>query len=171
MIDSTMQDAINKQINAELYSSYLYLAMAAYYEDLNLPGFANWMRVQVQEENFHAMKFFNYLIARGGRVVLDAIAVPPTEWASPLDVFEYTYKHEQLVTSLIDNLMDLSVEIKDHASTNTLQWFVAEQVEEEANADAVVKKLKLMGDAPGGLFMIDQELALRVFVPPVAAAQ
>ncbi len=169
MIDHKMQDALNKQINAEIYSSYLYLSMAAYYQDLNLPGFANWMRVQVQEENFHAMKFFDALAERGGRVLLDVIAAPPTEWASPLDVFEYTYKHEQLVTSLINNLVDLSVELKDHAANNLLQWFVAEQVEEEANADGIVKKLKLMGDAPGGLFMIDQELAARVFVPPVAA--
>jgi ferritin len=170
MIEQRMQDAINKQINAELYSSYLYLSMAAYFEDLNLPGFANWMRVQTQEENFHAMKFFDYLSERGGRIILDSIVAPPTEWTSPLDVFEYTYKHEQLVTSLINDLVDLSIEIKDHATNNLLQWYVAEQVEEESNADAIVKKLKLMGDAPGGLFMIDQELAARVFVPPVAAA-
>lgn len=171
MIKDKIQGAINKQINAELYSSYLYLSMSSYFESINLKGCANWMRVQTQEELVHVMKFYDYLIERGGKVILSAIESPPTEWTSPLAVFEHAYKHEQKVTGLINDLVDLAVAEKDHASNNFLQWFVSEQVEEEASADEVVQKIKLMGDAPGGLFMIDRELAQRVFTPPASSKQ
>jgi ferritin len=171
MIKDKIQGAINKQINAELYSSYLYLSMSSYFESINLKGCANWMRVQTQEELVHVMKFYDYLIERGGKVILSAIESPPTEWTSPLAVFEHAYKHEQKVTGLINDLVDLAVAEKDHASNNFLQWFVSEQVEEEASADEVVQKIKLMGDARGGLFMIDRELAQRVFTPPTSPKQ
>lgn len=168
MIDDRMRNEINKQINAELYSAYLYLSMATYFEDKGLPGFANWMYVQNQEETFHAMKFLHYLVERGGRVELMAIEEPPREWASPLAVFEHVYQHEQHVTSLINNLVNVAEEIKDRATFNELQWFIAEQVEEESNAEAIVNKLKLTQDAPSALFMLDNELAARVFTPPAA---
>ncbi len=168
MIKEKIKDAINKQINAEMYSAYLYLSMSAYFESINLKGFANWMKAQVQEEMVHAMKFYDYINERGGRVLLTAIDAPPTQWDSSLAVFEYTYKHEQRVTGLINGLVDLAISEKDHATNNFLQWFVAEQVEEESSADAVVQKLKIAGDRSGGLFMLDQELGQRVFTPPVA---
>jgi len=169
MIKEKIQEALNQQLNAELFSSYLYLSMAAYFESINLKGFANWMRVQTQEELVHAMKFYNFIIERGGKALLSAIEGPPTQWKSPLAVFEHAYKHEQKVTGLINNLVDLSIAEQDHATNNFLQWFVAEQVEEEASADEVVQKIKLIGDATGGLFMLDQELAQRVFTPPPTA--
>jgi len=169
MIDERMRTEINRQINAELYSAYLYLSMATYFEDQGLPGFANWMYVQNEEETFHGMKFLHYLVERGGRVDLLAIDEPPREWASPLAVFEHVYEHEQHVTSLINNLVNVAEEIKDRATFNELQWFIAEQVEEEANAEALVNKLRLTKDAPAALFMIDNELATRVFTPPAAS--
>ena len=168
MIKEKIKDAINKQINAEMYSAYLYLSMSAYFESINLKGFANWMKAQVQEEMVHAMKFYDYINERGGRVLLTAIDAPPTQWDSSLAVFEYTYKHEQRVTGLINGLVDLAISEKDHATNNFLQWFVAEQVEEESSADAVVQKLKIAGDRSGGLFMLDRELGQRVFTPPAA---
>ena len=168
MIKERIQDALNEQINAELYSSYLYLSMSAYFESINLKGFASWMRVQTQEELVHAMKFYDYLIERGGKVVLSSIESPPTEWPSPLAIFENAYQHEQKVTGLINELVDLAIAEKDHATNIILQWFVSEQVEEEASADEVVQKIKLMGDARGGIFMLDRELAQRVFTPPTA---
>jgi len=171
MIDEKMQEAINKQLNAELYSSYLYLSMSAYFQSANLGGFANWMRVQAKEELAHAMKFYDYVNERGGRVILHPVEAPPSEWDSPLAVFEHVYRHEQKVTGLINKLVDLAVEARDHATNNFLQWFVSEQVEEEASADEVVQKLKLVGDDPSGLFMIDRELAQRVFVAPAATTE
>ncbi|KPK47431.1 MAG: ferritin [Dehalococcoidia bacterium SM23_28_2] len=161
MIDQRMEKALNRQLNAELYSAYLYLSMAAHFQSVNLAGFANWMRVQAKEELMHAMKFYDYVNERGGRVTLQAVDKPPSRWDSPLAVFENVYQHEQKVTSLINELVDLAVEAKDHATNNFLQWFVSEQVEEEASADEVVQKLKLVGDDPSGLFMIDRELAQR----------
>lgn len=169
MLKKKVENALNKHLNAEFYSSYLYLSMAAYFESINLKGFANWMRVQAQEELVHAIKFYDFIIERGGKAVLSSIEGPSTKWQSPLAVFEHAYKHEQKVTGLINNLVDLSIAEQDHATNNFLQWFIAEQVEEEASADEVVQKIKLMGDASGGLFMLDQELAQRVFTPPSAA--
>ncbi len=168
MLNEKVEEALNKHLNAEFYSAYLYLSMAAYFHSANLDGLANWMRVQVQEELAHTMKFFDYINERAGRVVLTAVEGPPSEWDSPLAVFEDAYRHEQHVTSLINGLVDLALEMRDHGTNNFLQWFVAEQVEEEASVDEVVQKLKLVGDDPNGLFMIDRELAQRVFTPPAA---
>jgi len=166
MISDTMQKALNKQINAELYSSYLYLSMAAHFETTGLRGFANWMRVQAQEENAHAMKFFDFILERGGRIELFPIEAPPHEWESPLAVFEAVYVHETKVTGLINDLVDQAIAEKDHATNAILQWFVNEQVEEEASASEVVDRLRLIGDARGGLFMLDRELGGRTFVSP-----
>ena len=166
MINEKMQDAINEQINAEMYSAYLYLSMSAYFESEGLSGFANWMRVQYDEEVFHAMKFFNYVAERGGRVTLKAIDAPQAEWKSVIDVFENTLEHERHVTSLINNLVDLSIELKDHATNQMLQWFVEEQVEEESTAETILDELKLIGEAKSGLFMMNRELAQRTFSPP-----
>jgi len=142
MISKKIEKALNKQINAELYSAYLYLSMVAYFESVNLPGFANWMKVQTQEELMHAMKIYDFVNERGGRVVLKAIEAPPTEWDSPLDAFEATYKHEQKVTGLINNLVNLAIEEKDHATSSFLQWFVNEQVEEESSVGYGIRKRK-----------------------------
>lgn len=171
MIKEKIKDAINKQINAEMYSAYLYLSMSTYFESINLKGFASWMKAQAQEEMLHAMKLYDYVNERGGRVLLTAIDTPPTQWDSSLAVFEYTYKHEQKVTGLINDLVDLAISEKDHATNNFLQWFVAEQVEEESSADEVVQKLKIAGDQGGGLFMLDRELGQRVFTPPATTKE
>ena len=161
-MNQKVQDAFNAQLNAELFSSYLYLSMAAHFEAQNLKGMAHWMRLQAQEENMHAMKFFDFILERGGNVVLTRIEGPQTEWRSPLDVFEDTCKHESKVTGLIHDLVDLSLSEKDHAANTFLQWFVTEQVEEEAAAQEVRDKLRLVSDNPVALFMIDQELGRRV---------
>jgi ferritin len=170
MLCSKMEGALNSQINAEYYSSYLYLSMAAYFDSINLLGMANWMRVQAQEEMVHAMKFFDFVAERSGRVTLTSIEAPPTEWASPLAAFEAALAHERHISSLINKLVDLALAESDHAANNFLQWFVAEQVEEEATADGIVQQLRLVKDAPGGLFLLDRELGQRTFVPPAAAA-
>jgi len=167
MLSKKMEKAINKQINAEIYSSYLYLSMCAYFEAISLSGLANWMRQQTQEEMFHAMKMYDYVTARGGRVILQAIAQPPSDWSSAADVFANVLAHEQKVTGLINDLVNLALAEKDHASHIFLQWFVSEQVEEEATAGAIVDKLKLIKDDANGLFMLDRELGLRQFTWPV----
>jgi ferritin len=168
MISEKVQTAINDQINAEIHSAYLYLSMVSYFKSLNLDGFAQWMTVQTQEEISHAMKFFNFVVERGGRALLQPIAGPDVEWESPLAAFEAAYKHEQFITGRIDDLVQLARQEKDTASEIMLQWFVTEQVEEEANADGVIQKLKMMAGAPGGMFMLDRELGARVFTPPAA---
>ena len=166
MISKKMQEALNGQVNAEMYSAYLYLSMESYFKSLNLNGFATWMRVQTQEEMVHAMKIYDFINERGGRVILKPIEGPPTKWDSPLAVFEAVYVHEQKVTGLINALVDLAIEEKDHATNSFLQWFVNEQVEEESTADEIVQQLKMMENAPGGMFMLDRELGQRVFTPP-----
>jgi len=173
MLSDKVQEALNKQMNAELYSGYLYVAMSAYFEDADLPGFAHWMRAQAQEELLHAMKFYHYIVDKDGRARMMAIEQPPLEWASPLAVFQHAYEHEQKVTGLINALVDLAVAERDHATNAFLQWFVTEQVEEEASAKAVVQQLKLVGDSGQGLLLLDRELAARVplFVLPVAGPQ
>ena len=170
MISQTVQDALNDQINAEIYSAYLYLSMAAYFDSLNLPGFANWMKVQAREEMVHAMKFYSFISDRSGRVVLAPLEGPSTEWASPLAAFQAAYEHECLVTSLINKLVDLAAAERDRATGIMLEWFVTEQVEEEANADSVAQQLRLVGDSGPALLMIDRELAQRVFTPPPTGA-
>jgi ferritin len=170
MLDQRMLEAVNRQINAELYSAYLYLSMSARFAALGLPGGANWTRVQAQEEMAHAAKFYDHVIERNGAVRLMAIEEPPSSWDTPLAMFENILTHEQKVTSLINDLADLALELRDHASHNMLQWFIAEQVEEEASAEEMIQKLRLTQDAPGGLFQLDNEMSLRVYVPPVPAA-
>ncbi len=169
MLSEKMLEALNGQLTAEWYSSYLYVSMAAYFESLNLKGFAHWMSVQAKEEWVHGEMFYAQINERRGRVSLKAIEVPPTEWKSPLDVFAYALAHEQKVTGLINKLVDQALRESDHATNNFLQWFVAEQVEEEAAADAIVQQLKLVGDNPHALLMLDRELATRVFALPAAA--
>jgi ferritin len=171
MLSEKMQEALNKQTNAELYSSYLYLSMSAYFQSINLGGFGNWMRVQAQEELLHAMKLYDFVNERAGRVTLHPIEGPPTEWASPTAAFENVLEHERKVTGLINNLVNLAIEERDHATNIFLQWFVTEQVEEEASANDIVQKLKLMGDARHGLFMLDRELGQRVFTMPPATKE
>ena len=171
MISEKMQEALNGQLNAEIYSSYLYLSMAAYFQHINLGGFAAWMRVQAQEELVHVMKYYDFINERGGRVVLKPVEGPPAEWESPLAAFEAAYEHEQKVSGLINDLVERALEERDHASNIFLQWFVTEQVEEEDTANGVVQKIKLMGDARGGHFMLDQELGQRIFTPPAQSSE
>lgn len=166
MLSPRMEKAINDQINAEFYSAYFYLSMVAHFEAISLVGFANWMRIQVQEEMSHGMKMYDFVLQRGGRVILQGIAQPPAVWDSSLAVFRDVLAHEQKVTGLINNLANIAQDERDHATTIFLQWFVTEQVEEEDSAKAVVDKLTLIGNDANGLFMLDQELAKRVFTPP-----
>lgn len=166
MLPEKMEKALNEQINAEMYSSYLYLSMESYFQSIGLAGFASWMRMQAQEEMFHAMKIYDFVYERGGRVILAAIDQPPAEWKSVLDVFENVLSHEQKVTGLINDLVNLALDERDHATNIFLQWFVTEQVEEEAGVGSVLDKLKLVGDDTSGLFVLEQELGKRVFTPP-----
>ncbi len=165
MLKPKMEEALNRQINAELHSSYLYLSMAAYFESQTLPGMANWMRIQAQEEEVHAMKLFDFIHERDGRVLLTEIEGPETEWESPLDAFRAAFAHECKISGLINDLVDLSIKESDHATNAFLQWFVSEQVEEEANAKAIVDKLKLAGGNSVALLMIDGELGQRTAAP------
>jgi len=166
MLNPKIEKALNDQVNAEFFSAYLYLAMVAYFQEKNLPGFANWMTVQNQEETFHAMKFFNYVSERGGRMTLEAIEKPQFEWKSPLDAMEAAQKHEAYITGRINDLVNLATDEKDHATKSFLNWFVDEQVEEEDSVNNVVQKLRLLGNDGGGLFMMDRDMATRVFTPP-----
>lgn len=161
VLSKKMEEALNKQINAELYSAYLYLAMAAYFESANLSGFAKWMEIQAEEEKQHAMKLYHYIVERGGRVVLDAIQKPQSEWKSPLDVFEAVYAHEQHVTSLIYNLADIARQEKDYATEVMLHWFIKEQVEEEANASSILERIKMVKDSVNGILQYDKILGKR----------
>ncbi len=160
-MNNKVEKLMNEQINAELYSAYLYQSMAAYFASINLDGFKNWMEVQALEEMSHAQKFYNHINERGGKVLLDAIDAPPTGWESALKIFEESYKHEKKVTDLINNIVDVSNQEKDYASQTLLQWFVDEQVEEEDSADQIVQKLKMIGDNPSALYMLDKELGTR----------
>ncbi|MBM3288767.1 MAG: ferritin [Candidatus Hydrogenedentes bacterium] len=170
MISGKLEKALNKHLNMELFSAYLYAAMAAYFEHKNLNGFGNWMRIQFQEELAHAAKFYDYIHDVGGRVELDAIAKPPADYKSPLSVFEDALAHEQTVTKAIYKIMDLALAESHHATSSFLQWFVTEQVEEEKVADDIVKHLQLVGNSPEGLFMMDRELAQRQLAPADPAA-
>ncbi len=167
MLHEKMEKAFNDQINKELYSEYLYLSMQAYFERLNLKGFVNWFTVQVQEEHAHALGMFNYVHERGGKVELDAIDKPETDWESPLACFEQVLKHEEFVTSRINALMDVADEVKDRAALSFLDWYLKEQVEEEANVGGVLATLKLIGNDANALLLLDKELATRTFVAPV----
>jgi len=161
MLSKKMEKALNEQLNAELYSAYLYLAMSAWFESQNVPGFAAWMRIQHREETVHGMKFFKFVAERRGRVALKAIEEPAREWKSPLAAFEAAFKHEQYITGRIGDLVNLAMGAKDHAANAFLQWFVNEQVEEEASVDGIVQKLKMADKSPGALLMLDHELGQR----------
>jgi ferritin len=161
MIKEKILTILNKQINEELYSSYLYLSMSNFFSSLNLDGLAKWMRMQSQEEYEHGMKIYDYIQQRDGKVVLAKIETPKAIWKSPLEVFQETLKHEQHITSCIHNIINLAIQEKDHATTNFFQWFVGEQVEEEANATNILEKMKMVGDNKSGLFMLDRELGKR----------
>lgn len=166
MISQKLQDAINYQINKELFSEYYYLSMASYFGSTGLDGFENFFLVQVQEERFHAMKMYRFLNERGGRVILSQIDKPKTEFQSPLEVLQLAYEHEQFVTKLINDLMDIAISEKDHSAKSFLNWFVDEQVEEEASMETIVSKLKLINGGGNGLLMLNKELGARVFTPP-----
>ncbi len=161
MIGKPMQDAMNEQINKELFSSYLYLSMAAYFEDKNLPGFANWMRVQADEEREHAMKFYDFILERGGKVQLKAIDAPKTEWNSTLEVAEEVAAHEAKVTASIYALYELALKEKDYPAQVMLQWFISEQVEEEKNAAEVVASLKMIEAHETAVLQLDHRLSKR----------
>lgn len=164
MLTQKMETELNKQLNAEYWSAYLYLAMSAYCADEGLAGCANWMRVQYQEEISHALKFFDYIIERGGKVTLTPIAEVPAKWNGIIEIFEETLNHEKKVTSLINNLMDVAIDERDHAAKSFLQWYVDEQVEEEDNVKSILDQLKMVQGSGNGLFMIDKDLSTRVFV-------
>ena len=164
MINKKLEKAINDQINAEIYSAYLYLSMSAYFETQNLSGFANWTYIQYQEEMSHAMKFFRYINGRGGVVELNKIDKPENTWKDVVAVFKQVLKHEQYVTSRINNLVTIAREIKDYATESFLQWYVDEQVEEESNAEDLLAKLEMVKYSKPGLLMMDKELQTRVFV-------
>lgn len=169
MLSDQMVKALNEQINKEMFSAYLYLSMSAHSENLGLSGFANWFYVQYQEETFHAMKLYRYLLGQGAEVTLGAIEKPQSKWEGPLAMFDATLKHEQFITKSINDLVDLAITEKDHATHIFLQWYVTEQIEEEANDHEIINKLKLIGGQGNGLFMIDSELSSRVYTPPVEA--
>lgn len=166
MLSQKLQDAMNEQMKNEFFSAYLYKAMAAYFESEDLPGFAHWMRMQVLEEMCHGEKFFNYLCEVGGRAIMLAIDAPQADYASPLEVFEYSLKHEQFVSDRINQLMTLAKQENNHATEIFLQWFVTEQVEEEASFGLELKKIKRLAGDGRGLLMLDRELSQRTFAPP-----
>jgi ferritin len=171
MLSGKMAEALNGQLNKEMYSAYLYLSMSAHSTYIGLKGFANWFMVQYQEEMVHVMKIYDYINSQGGQVKLMAIAQPLTEFESPLDMFEKTLQHEKFITKSINDLVDLAIKGKDHATSIFLQWFVTEQIEEEANDNDIISKLKLVGEKGDALLMIDRELAARVFTPPAGPTQ
>ncbi|MCX5702048.1 MAG: ferritin [Candidatus Omnitrophica bacterium] len=160
-MDKKLVKAINEQIKNELYSSYLYLSMAAYFESKNLPGFGHWMRVQAKEENEHGMKMFDFLADRGERIALEAISQPPSDFSSAQEVFEETLKHEKKVTALINQLYDIASKVDDKASQIFLQWFITEQIEEEKNANSILETIKSIKSYSAALIMLDRELAKR----------
>lgn len=164
MINERMQNEINEQVNAELWSGYLYLSMSAWFTQNNLPGFANWMYVQYQEEFTHAMKMYRYIHERGGVVTLKPIAAVDTDWKNGVAIFEQTLNHERKVTGLINSLMDTAHELRDYATISFLNWYIDEQVEEEANAEELLHKLQMIGNDQAALYSLDNELKARVFV-------
>lgn len=168
MLSEKMQAALNEQINAELWSAYLYLSMSAYFAADGKPGFANWMHVQFKEEQDHAMKIFNFIISRGGKVALKPIAEVRTSWGCPLDAFEDTLQHEQVVTGMINDLYALAADEKDYATQTMLSWFVNEQVEEEETAQSIIDALKMIKDNGFGIYTLDKELGARTYAPIAA---
>ena len=169
MLKKSVEVALNQQINAEFHSAYLYLSMSSYLQSIGMAGCANWMKVQYQEELAHATHFFDYVLERGGRVELSPIGKVDVDFKSPLHAFEETLEHEVKVTGLINNLMDTAIKESDHATKSFLQWFVDEQVEEEANVEQILHNLKLINGEGQGLLMMDREMMARVFVNPFPA--
>jgi len=169
MLSEKIAEALNKQVNKEMYSAYLYMAMSAYSTYIGLKGFANWFMVQYQEEMVHAMKIYDYINDQGGQLKLAAIEQPATEFESPMDMFEKTLEHEKFITRSINELVDLAIAEKDHATNIFLQWYVTEQIEEEGNDNEIIAKLKLVGKDGNGLLMLDKELAARIFTLPATA--
>ena len=167
MLSKNMEMQLNEQINREMYSAYLYMAMSSHSTNIGLPGFANWFMVQYKEEMEHAMKIYDYVTSQGGIVKLKAIDEPPSDFKDPMDMFQKTLKHEKFITKCINDLVDISIKERDHATQIFLQWFVTEQIEEEGNDNDIIAKLELAGKKGNGLFMIDKELSTRVYNPPV----
>ena len=167
MLSKKMEKALNEQINKEMYSAFLYMSMSAHSTNIGLPGFANWFMVQYKEEMEHAMKIYDYVNNQGGKVKLMTIDEPSSDFIDPMDMFKRTLKHEQFVTKCINELVDLSINEKDHATQIFLQWFVTEQIEEEGNDNDIISKLELAGTKGNGLFMVDKELSTRVYNPPL----
>jgi len=168
MLSEKMQTEINSQISKEVFSAYLYMAMSMYFQANDLSGAASWMRVQTLEELVHAEKFMNFVNERGGRVLLESVEKPQANWGSPLDAFKAALEHERFISASINGLVKLAREETDYMSDNFLQWFVAEQVEEEASVSEVIRTFSIAGQGGGGLLMIDRELGARVFTPPPA---
>ena len=168
-INKNVEKILNEQINAEFWSAYFYLSMSNYFNATGMPGFANWMKVQFEEETFHAMKMLDYVNERSGRVILEPIAEVPSEWDGVLNIYEETLKHEEKVTSLINECMNVAIQEKDHATVNFLQWFVDEQVEEEAGVSEIIDQLKMFKGEGHGLYMMDKEFKARTFVAPANA--
>jgi ferritin len=162
-INKKVEEVLNKQVNAEMWSAYLYLSMAAYCESKGFKGFANWMRCQFHEENSHALKFYDYVLSRSGEIKLQPIAAVETSWESLLQMFEETYKHECKVTEMINNCYEVALAEKDYATTTMLQWYINEQTEEEANALEIIDVLKITGEKSGGIFYLDKKLGHRTF--------
>ena len=160
-MNKQIESAFNDHLNAEFYSYYLYLSMSNCFAAKNLEGMASWMQAQADEERMHAMKFVQHINDRGGRVLLQQIAQPKTEWSTPLEAFEEAYDHECMISGKINDLVELAHRERDHAADTFLQWFVSEQVEEEATALGIVEKLKLVGDNGMGLLMVDGQLGQR----------
>lgn len=171
MLNKRMEEALNSQIQAEFFSAYLYLSISAYFETLNLVGFAHWTRMQYVEEQGHALKFFDYVHERGGHAALLEIVQPQHKWDSPLAAFKEILSHEQMITERINQLVNIAIEESDHATVAMLQWFVTEQVEEEARADQNVQEMTLIKDSPSGLFMLNRELMQRTAEPSTDSNQ
>jgi ferritin len=161
MITEKIMKALNEQIKKEIYSAYLYFSMATYFDAENLKGFANWMKKQAKEELEHAMKFYNYVYEKGGRVELQAVEKPKNNWDSPLAAFEEAYSHEKFITDSIYKLYELSLDEKDYATASMLKWFIDEQVEEEAQTEEIVQKIKMLSSSPNGIYLLDKELGQR----------
>ena len=170
MINEKVGKVLIEQVNKEFYSAYLYLSMSAYFSDKGLLGFANWMRIQAQEEQAHAMFIYDFLVDRGEKVILKAIDTPPNTWGNTLEVMEEILSHEVYVTGLINNIVTVAEEVKDRATMSYMNWFIDEQVEEEANAQDIISKLKLIGDDKSALYLLDKDLSARVFVQPMIKA-
>ena len=169
MLSEKLENSLNDQINFEFYSAHIYLSMAAYCLGMDLDGFANFFTVQAEEEKFHAMRFFNYVNQKEGKIILKGMPNPSVDFKSALDVFETALSHEKIVTNKIYNLSDIAMEEREHATLSLLKWFIDEQVEEENTLTTIIKKIKRMDKDSAALYMLDTELAARIFVPPVIA--